>query len=108
MAKDKLELKHTPAILIGTPGRIADHFDNERFSTKFIKTLVLDEFDKSLQVGFEEEMKYIIGMLPSINKRILTSATQGVKVPTFVRLDKPIILDYLKEENTKLSIKTET
>ncbi|ALM07052.1 helicase [Sediminicola sp. YIK13] len=106
MAKDKLELKHTPAILIGTPGRIADHFDNERFSTKFIKTLVLDEFDKSLQVGFEEEMKYIIGMLPSINRRILTSATLGVKVPTFVRLDKPIILDYLKEENTKLAIKT--
>lgn len=106
MAKDKLELKHTPAILIGTPGRIADHFDNERFSTKFIKTLVLDEFDKSLQVGFEEEMKYIIGMLPSINKRILTSATHGVKVPTFVRLDKPIILDYLKEENSKLAIKT--
>ncbi|MGY8914985.1 MAG: DEAD/DEAH box helicase [Flavobacteriales bacterium] len=106
MAKDKMELKHTPAILIGTPGRIADHFDNERFSTKFVKTLVLDEFDKSLQVGFEEEMKYIIGMLPSINKRILTSATHGVKVPTFVRLDKPIILDYLKEENTKLAIKT--
>jgi ATP-dependent RNA helicase DeaD len=105
MTKDKLELKHTPAILIGTPGRIADHFDNERFSTKNIKTLVLDEFDKSLQVGFEEEMKYIIGTLPSINRRILTSATHGVKVPSFVRLDKPVILDYLKEENLKLAIK---
>ncbi|MFT6994853.1 MAG: superfamily II DNA/RNA helicase, partial [Maribacter sp.] len=53
MSKDKIELKHTPAILIGTPGRILDHFDADRFSKNSIKTLVLDEFDKSLETGFE-------------------------------------------------------
>lgn len=105
MSKDKIELKHTPAILIGTPGRIADHFDNERFSTGFIKTLVLDEFDKSLETGFEEEMKYIISLLPSLNKRILTSATQGVSIPSFVRLDKPKTINYLKEVSYKLTTK---
>jgi superfamily II DNA/RNA helicase len=47
MSKDKIELKHVPAILIGTPGRISDHFANERFSKDHIKTLILDEFDKS-------------------------------------------------------------
>ena len=58
MSKDKIEIKHTPAILIGTPGRILDHFNNDRFSKTSIKTLILDEFDKSLEVGFEQEMGF--------------------------------------------------
>jgi superfamily II DNA/RNA helicase len=107
MSKDKIEIKHTPAILIGTPGRILDHFNSNRFSKASIKILILDEFDKSLEDGFEEEMKAIIGQISSINKRILTSATQAVKVPGFVRLDKPYIIDYLKEKTvSKLAIKT--
>lgn len=106
MSKDKIEIKHTPAILIGTPGRILDHFTAERFSKAYIKTLILDEFDKSLEDGFEEEMKAIINQIPSINKRILTSATQAVKVPGFVRLDKPQIVNYLNEKpNKQLGIK---
>ena len=107
MAKDKIELKHIPAILIGTPGRISDHFENERFSKKFIKTLVLDEFDKCLEIGFENEMKNIVSFMPSINKRILTSATKGVQIPSFVRLDKPVILNYLADKiPSKLTVKT--
>ena len=107
MSKDKIEIKHTPAILICTPGRVLDHFNNERFSLKHIKTLVLDEFDKSLEDGFELEMKGIIGKLANINKRILTSATQSLTVPGFVRLDKPTTINYLKEKTvSKLTIKT--
>jgi len=106
MSKDKIEIKHIPAILIGTPGRISDHFNNDRFSKASIKTLVLDEFDKSLEVGFEEEMRGIINQLPHINKRILTSATKGVEIPGFVRLDRPTIINYLKENTaSKLSVK---
>lgn len=106
MSKDKIELKHIPAILIGTPGRILDHFGNDRFSKEYIKTLVLDEFDKSLEVGFESEMKAIINEMPNINKRILTSATQGVKIPKFVRLDTPHTINYLKEKrSSQLAIK---
>lgn len=107
MSKDKIEIKHTPAILIGTPGRVLDHFNSNRFSKTDIKTLILDEFDKSLEDGFEEEMKGIISKLPGINKRILTSATQSLVVPGFVRLDKPTIINYLKEKTvSKLAIKT--
>lgn len=106
MAKDKMELKHTPAILIGTPGRISDHIDNGRIVTKYIKILVLDEFDKSLEVGFEDEMKFIIGALASINKRILTSATKSVGIPGFVRLNQPITIDYLGGVSPKLTVKT--
>ncbi|WP_438423536.1 DEAD/DEAH box helicase [Aquimarina macrocephali] len=106
ISKDKIELKHTPAILIGTPGRIADHFSRERFSKESIKTLVLDEFDKSLEVGFEYEMRGIINELPEINRRILTSATQEIDIPDFVKLENPTIIDYLGEGVSNLTIKT--
>ena len=106
MSKDKIELKHTPAILIGTPGRVADHFSNDRFSKNNIKTIILDEFDKSLEVGFEYEMRGIINELPSINKRILTSATQGVEIPDFVGLDSPETINYLGKSVSKLKVKT--
>jgi ATP-dependent RNA helicase DeaD len=105
ISKDKIELKHRPAILIGTPGRINDHMRSERFSTYHIETLVLDEFDKSLETGFESEMKAIIKHLPSVRKRILTSATQGVEIPSFVDLKNPKTINYLKDATSKLVIK---
>ena len=106
MAKDKEELKHPPAILIGTPGRIADHFRSKRFSVDHIKTIVLDEFDKSLEVGFEKEMKGIAYALSNLNKRVLTSATQGVEVPGFMQLRNPKTINYLEEKkNLNLEIK---
>jgi superfamily II DNA/RNA helicase len=52
-SKDRMEIKHRPAVLVGTPGRVADHLRREAFDTAFIQSLVLDEFDKSLEIGFE-------------------------------------------------------
>lgn len=106
-SKDKIELKHIPAILIGTPGRILDHFEDDRFSKENIKTLVLDEFDKSLEIGFEDEMSDILYLLPNVQKRILTSATKGVGIPKFVKLVNPTVLDYLSEKaDSKLAVQT--
>ena len=105
-SKDKTEIKHRPAILIGTPGRIADHMRRENFSTQFIKTLVLDEFDKSLEIGFENEMKEILALLPNVRKKILTSATQEVEIPKFVGLKNPICLNYLDKAPSQLTVKT--
>ncbi|MGQ1947067.1 DEAD/DEAH box helicase [Geofilum sp. OHC36d9] len=104
-SKDKEELKHRPAILIGTPGRVADHMRRERFSTEKIRTIVLDEFDKSLEVGFEKEMTEIVTGLPNLKKRILTSATQNIEIPEFVGLDKPEIINFLSEKTRQLTIK---
>ena len=98
ISKDKIELRHIPAILVGTPGRILDHFTADRFSKEYISTLVLDEFDKSLEVGFESEMSEILGDLPNLRNRILTSATEGVKVPKFVGMENPRRINYLKQE----------
>lgn len=88
-------LKQAPALLIGTPGRLADHIRRENITTSTIETLVLDEFDKSLELGFLEEMSFIIGSLPAINKRILTSATRMEEIPAFVGLTEPVTLDFL-------------
>ncbi len=104
-AKDKIDLQHPPAILIGTPGRIADHINRESFEVKDIKTLVLDEFDKSLEIGFETEMKTIIWELPQVRKRILTSATEPKSIPEFLGLRDPFYLNYLNEKINKLSVK---
>lgn len=103
--QDKMDLKHRPAILIGTPGRVADHLRRERFPTEDIKTLVLDEFDKSLEIGFESEMREIVDALPWIEKRILTSATQEVEIPNFVGLHNHTTIDYLHEKIDQLKIK---
>jgi superfamily II DNA/RNA helicase len=106
-SKDKIELKHEPAILIGTPGRVSDHLRRETFSVNAIKTLVLDEFDKSLEVGFAEQMTEIIQALPNIEKRILTSATQQIEIPRFVGLKDPAYINYLgAKKKSQLQIKT--
>lgn len=104
-SKDKMELKHRPAILVGTPGRVADHLRRESFNTAYLKTLVLDEFDKSLEVGFETEMREITNKLGDLKKLILTSATQGVEIPSFVGLQNPKTVNFLSEKSSKLEVK---
>jgi len=104
--QDKLDLKHTPNILIGTPGRVADLLRRDRFSTHFIHTLVLDEFDKSLEIGFEQDMSEIVTALPNIKKRILTSATIATDIPAFVGLKQPVCLDYSDQTVSLLKVKT--
>jgi superfamily II DNA/RNA helicase len=100
-------LSNPPALLIGTPGRIADHLDRKSFETDNVKTLILDEFDKSLQLGYHEEMSYIIGKLGKLNKRILVSATSGVEIPKYTRVVNPVVLDFIEEKksNTNLDVK---
>ncbi len=104
-SKDRLEIKHRPAVLVGTPGRLADHLRRGAFNTNDIKTLVLDEFDKSLEIGFEDEMSEILDLLPKVNQKILTSATQGIHIPKFVGLRKPLTIDYSQEGIRHLEIK---
>ncbi|TAD81187.1 MAG: DEAD/DEAH box helicase [Bacteroidetes bacterium] len=98
-------LLQPPALLIGTPGRLADHLRRGSIQFPAIETLVLDEFDKSLELGFLEEMSYILSMLTSIKKRILTSATNLEVIPDFVGLQAPLRLDFLADKaNTEAGL----
>ncbi len=103
-AKDRDEIKHPPTILIGTPGRIADHLRRESISPAHIKTLVLDEYDKSLEIGFTDDLQEIISALPFLEKKILTSATQKIKVPSFIGIRDPKHLNFLRNESQQLQL----
>jgi superfamily II DNA/RNA helicase len=94
MQIEKNNLKQPPSVLVGTPGRIAHHIDNKHISIEKISILILDEFDKSLDAGFEEEMSFIITQLTNLKKRILTSATPLKDIPNFVGLQNPTKLDF--------------
>ena len=94
-------LKHPPAVLIGTPGRIAYHLEKHNINPVTIHTLVLDEFDKSLEFGFQEDMSYIIRQLKKLEKRILTSATDMPHIPEFTGITAPAVLNYLKGHVSK-------
>ena len=97
-------LSNPPAVLIGTPGRIADHIDRATFKTDKIQTLILDEFDKSLQLGFHEQMSFIISKLTKVNKRVLVSATSGIEIPKYTRVVNPTILDFIPSEEEKVNL----
>jgi len=105
---EKNNLQHPPALLIGTPGRIAHHIRKQNLTTKDVHTLILDEFDKSLEAGFHEEMSFIIKGSARIKKRILTSATPLKEIPSFVGLKKHEELNYTnnkQESKTTLKLK---
>lgn len=98
-------LSDPPAVLIGTPGRIADHLDRETFNTNHIQILVLDEFDKSLELGFQDQMAFIIEKLAAVEKRVLVSATQSEEIPDFTGVSHPAIVNCLTENvNNKLQL----
>jgi superfamily II DNA/RNA helicase len=101
-------LVQPPALIVGTPGRIWDHIRRGNITVDFIKTLILDEFDKSLELGFLEEMKFIIESLKNVQKRMLTSATDAVEIPPFIALNDPKRMNFLKpgDEREGLAIKT--
>jgi superfamily II DNA/RNA helicase len=92
-------LSEPPALLIGTPGRLLDHMHRQSFSYRNILTLVLDEFDKSLELGFQEEMTEIVKNLRNVKKRILVSATAGSKIPSFVSFRNPVEIDFISNRN---------
>ncbi|KAF0201426.1 MAG: DEAD/DEAH box [Bacteroidetes bacterium] len=82
------------ALVVGTPGRMADHIRRRNFDTTSVRTLVLDEFDKSLELGFSKEMEYIAQNLPGIKTRVLTSATSLNEIPAYIGFNNPVLLDY--------------
>ncbi|ACU07318.1 putative ATP-independent RNA helicase [Flavobacteriaceae bacterium 3519-10] len=94
-------LTQAPALIIGTPGRIAYHLQHNNFDPSSITTLVLDEFDKSLEFGFQEDMDFIIGSMEQLSQRILTSATAMQEIPKFTGLKDYKEINFLKVHESK-------
>ena len=87
----------SPQMVIGTPGRVLDHLQKCNFDSSQIDTLVIDEFDKSLELGFRQQMADILALLPSVRKRILLSATDSPEIPSFVGAGRVHRMDYLAD-----------
>ena len=92
-------LIEAPSVIVGTPGRLGDHLRRGSIHTENIHTLILDEFDKTLELGFQEEVSFIIDKLPNVSFRMLTSATEAVEVPEYVGLQQPEKINFLTEDN---------
>ncbi|MDU0111805.1 ATP-dependent RNA helicase DbpA [Psychrosphaera aquimarina] len=68
-------LEHGAHIIVGTPGRILDHLDRGRLNLDNLNTLVLDEADKMLEMGFQDAVDAIIDLAPKNRQSLLFSAT---------------------------------
>lgn len=103
MADERRILREqNPAVAIGTPGRVSDLIEKGYLDTSGIELLIIDEFDKMLELGFSEIMQKILSLLPNVQKRWLVSATNSPEFPVFVRPDA-LRLDYRPETDSVLS-----
>lgn len=97
VADEKASLAVTPDIIVATPGRLLDHHKRGNIDLSGTRLLVLDEMDKALELGFEDEMRRLLKQMPRINRRILASATVLDVVPEYVRLHNPFVLNVLEK-----------
>ncbi len=90
-------LVETPALLIATTGRLCDHIRRNNVDLSNTNFLVIDEFDKMLELGFEEEMKFILEKIPGLARKILTSATRQKTLPEYLNITEPLVIDVVNE-----------
>ena len=86
-----------PHIVFATPGRLNDHLDKENISPLKVRTVVIDEFDKCLDMGFSGEMMSVMGKLKFANRHILLSATNADSIPRFVNMQNVELVNYLED-----------
>lgn len=107
VADERQSLSVVPSIIVSTPGRLLDHINREHINVFTTRLLVLDEFDKSLELGFHDEMKRILRRMPNISRRTLTSATMIDEFPDFLCLHQVRIVNFLadkKELDSRLTV----
>ena len=98
MDEHRVMNKVLPQVIFGTPGRLNDHLDKGNFSAEHVKYLVIDEFDKCLEMGFQDEMGRLIASLPYLERHFLLSATEAEEIPRFVHMGRVEAIDYRMDE----------
>jgi len=90
-----------PQVVFGTPGRLNDHLSKSNISSYAIRYLVIDEFDKCLEMGFHDEMLRLLKSLPGLQRLVLLSATDAEQIPHFVSIDHAVRIDYRTEQSAE-------
>lgn len=98
MDEHRVMNKVLPQVIFGTPGRLTDHLGKGNFSAEHVKYLVIDEFDKCLEMGFQDEMGRLIASLPYLERHFLLSATEAEEIPRFVHMGRVETIDYRMDE----------
>ncbi|SET28254.1 DEAD/DEAH box helicase [Prevotella sp. kh1p2] len=101
MSEHRILRQVNPQIIFATPGRLKDHLEKGNIDANSVKWLVIDEFDKCLEMGFQEEMSSIIGKLKGVRHRVLLSATDAEEIPAYMNrksMSQVEIIDYLSEK----------
>jgi superfamily II DNA/RNA helicase len=109
---ERQSLSGNPDVVIGTPGRIADHLKRGAMELKRLEIVVLDEFDKALQYGFHTQISQIFEVMGNDQRHWFTSATNLRTIPEFIPVSSPKIINFLsmaKESQLELKVlKTST
>ena len=92
---EKKSLVEAPAVLIGTPGRICDHITRNTVDLSQVKQFIVDEYDKSLEFGFEEQIKFIYQEFRNLDAITLVSATEHEEFPTYLSFKEAGIINHL-------------
>ena len=98
MDEHRLIMRTKPQIVFATPGRLNDHIDKLNINAESVRWLVLDEFDKCLEMGFQDEMSRLIQFLPGLRRHFLLSATEAEEIPRFVHMGRVEKIDYRMDE----------
>lgn len=89
MAGEIIRLREVrPHVVFATPGRLLDHLGNDSINVQSVNFLIVDEFDKCLELGFEEDMRKIAKKLSEVRQCLLISATDGGEGANFFDLLK--------------------
>ncbi len=84
MDEHRQMMRQQPQLVIGTPGRMLDHLQKGNLEAAAVRWLVIDEFDKCLELGFQQEMAAVLQYIPAAARRVLLSATDSDKIPRFI------------------------
>lgn len=90
-----------PHIVIATPGRLTDHLSRGTLDLSRARTLVVDEYDKTLELGFHEQLRRIVRNLKGLKYIVLTSATELAEMPGFIDTRQAETLNFSAVDNPR-------
>jgi superfamily II DNA/RNA helicase len=100
---EELQLTEKPEIIIGTPGRVLDHLSRGTIRIKSISHVIVDEYDKTLEMGFLNEITQIYSYLLPLESIQLVSATEIESLPDFIKPFPFETVNFIAEEKPNLS-----
>lgn len=105
MQRQEKKLYHSPHFVIGTPGRLKDLIERRKLNLQLFRNIILDEVDRMVDIGFIQEIKYFISLLPKKRQSLFFSATTSEKVKEILNsfVTDPITI-MLKQQDTSENV----